>query len=680
MTSADSGPIVPDPLFVAQGPPAACDAAAPTPTPTLASLSGHVEASADEAARIAALHDMRVLDTAPDPRFDRIVRLAAQVFEAPRAAVILIDEHRLWMKAQLGFTGDEWPRRAALVETVLRRGEALYSGDVRADPRFAGATADSGSEARFYASAPLITPNGQIIGAVSVGDTKPHPDPTATERLALEDLAALAMDEIVRDAEAAIARERSAVDRERVDLALSAAGLASYEWDLASDRLLVSERLRALAGLSDNSMAIDRGEVVLAMVHPDDRERTQAIMREAIKGSGRYHHEHRVIRPKDGRTVWVASSGVIVRWPDGSPRRLIGVLQDITARKIAEDQRETLVAELDHRVKNVLAAVQSLAAQSARKASSLDGFLKTFAGRLKSMASAHELLTATRWRGASMHNIAAAELSGLAPGQTRWEGPDLLLTPRAANAMSLALHELATNAVKFGALSTDAGRVEVRWRRLDDGGLGLHWSESGGPPVAPPTRRGFGATLLEKVTGRELGGEAKIEHRREGVQVELTAGASAIAGAPPPAEPAAAAATTVISASGASGGPPRVDHAARVEGLRLLIVEDALLLALELEAGLTEAGAVVVGSAGDLAEAMGMVGLEIDAAVLDANLNGESVRPVAEALAARGVPFVFATGYGDDKITPEHFGAPVIRKPYDVTQVAAALAEVTGRV
>jgi PAS domain S-box-containing protein len=667
MTSADSGPPVPDQAVARQ----------PRSRAHLSELSGRVETGTDEAARIAALRDMRLLDTAPDPRFDRIVRLAAQLFHAPRAAMILIDEHRLWTKAKVGLKAGEWLRRAALVESVLRRGEALFCGDVRADPRFAGAIADSLADARFYAGAPLITPSGQIIGVLSVGDVKPHAEPSVAERAALADLAALAMDEIVRDAEAAIELERSAVDRERFDLALSAAGLATYEWDLATDQLLMSERLRAMAGLAGESMPINHGEVVMAMVHPDDRERARATMREALKGSGRYHHEHRVVRPSDGRTVWVASSGLVVRGPDGSPKRLIGVLQDITARKIAEEQRETLVAELDHRVKNVLAAVQSLAAQSARKASSLEGFLKTFTGRLKSMASAHELLTATRWRGASMQNIATAELSGLAPGQTRWEGPDLFLTPRAANAMSLALHELATNAVKFGALSTDSGRVEVRWRRTATGGLDLHWIESGGPPVAPPTRRGFGATLLEKVTGRELGGEAKIEHRREGVRVELTAAPSAIAAAPLVAEPATARAPA--SSSGASGGPPRIEHAARVKGLRLLIVEDALLLALELEAGLTEAGAVVVGSAADLKEAMGMVGLDIDAAVLDANLNGESVRPVAEALAARGVPFVFATGYGDDKITPDDYGAPVIRKPYDVTQVASALAEVTGR-
>jgi two-component sensor histidine kinase/CheY-like chemotaxis protein len=347
-------------------------------------------------------------------------------------------------------------------------------------------------------------------------------------------------------------------------------------------------------------------------------------------------------------------------------------------RKRDEAERETLVAELDHRVKNVLAAVQSLAAQSARKASSLEGFLKTFAGRLKSMASAHQLLTATRWRGAGLQNIAAAELGGLAPGQTRWQGPDLLLTPRAANAMSLALHELATNAVKFGALSTELGRVEVAWRATGDGGLELLWTESGGPPVAPPTRRGFGATLLDKVTGRELGGEARVEHRREGVCATLVAGASALADQPA-ASPSPAPVAEAPSLTGASAGAPYVDPAGRIKGLRVLIVEDALLLALELEAGLSEAGAQVVGSAADVEEGLRMAELPLDAAVLDANLNGESVLPVAQALAARGVPFIFATGYGDSKFAPQGFDAPLIKKPYDVTQVAAALADITGR-
>jgi two-component sensor histidine kinase len=261
---------------------------------------------------------------------------------------------------------------------------------------------------------------------------------------------------------------------------------------------------------------------------------------------------------------------------------------------------------------------------------SLDGFLKTFTGRLKAMASAHQLLTATRWRGADMRNIAAAELGGLAPGQTRWEGPDLLLTPKAAGALSLALHELATNAIKFGALSVDAGRVDIHWRERAAGGLELDWTESNGPLVPAPTRTGFGSTLLEKVTGRELGGSVKIDFRREGVHALLTASASAIA----------------VRAGGPEAAPK------------------------------AEAPEPVHGASAGVAT----VDLPIDAAVLDANLNGVSVLPVAEALAARGVPFVFATGYGDSKMAPHGFGAPIIRKPYDVTQVAAALAEITRKV
>jgi PAS domain S-box-containing protein len=643
---------------------------------SLAGLSGRVEAP-DESARIATLHHMRVLDTAPDPRFDRIVRLAALLFHAPRAAVLLIDEHRLWMKARIGFDEGEWPRRATLVEAVLHTGEPLFANDIKTDPRFAATSAERINGLRFYAAAPLITANGQIIGALSVGDAEPHSPPTEAERAAFVDLAALAMEELVRDAEAAIARDRSVIDQERVDLALTAAGLAAYEVDEVNNRVLISERLRAMVGLEDDRPFFDSAAAAAVLIHPEDREQAETTMRKSLRTSGRYQFEHRVIRATDGQVIWVANFGVMVRGPDGAARRLIGLLQDITARKVAEEQRETLVAELDHRVKNVLATVQSLAAQSARKAASLEGFLKTFAGRLKSMASAHELLTATRWRGAGMLNIAAAELGGLAPGQTRWEGPDVLLTPRAANALSLALHELATNAVKFGALSTDAGRIDVRWRRTDDGGLDLQWTESGGPPVGSPMRRGFGSTLLQKVTGRELGGEARTEYRREGVRVVLTAGSSAIAVIQPTVEPAGAAGPAARAV--ASGGSTGAARTARIEGLKILIVEDALLLMLELESGLNEAGAKVVGTAADLEEAMTMVGLDIDAAVLDANLNGKSVRPVAEALAARGVPFVFATGYGDDKVTPQDFGAPVVRKPYDVTQIATALAEVTGR-
>ncbi len=328
-------------------------------------------------------------------------------------------------------------------------------------------------------------------------------------------------------------------------------------------------------------------------------------------------------------------------------------------------------------MRNVLAAVQSIASQSARRAGSLDGFLKAFTGRLKAMASAQELLTATRGRGASIHNLATATLSALAPGQTRWEGPDLFLSPRAANALALALHELAVNAVKHGGLASESGRVDVRWWADEAGGFELDWAETGGPRVFPATRKGFGSMLLEEVTGRELDGDVTTEFRASGVRVRIRGSAKALAVETAP--PAIVDAEVPAPPPGASSGPPAARGPRRVDGMRVIIVEDAILLAMELEAGLIEAGANVVGAAALVEEAMALVDLDLDAAVLDCNLNGVSVSPVAEALAARGVPFLFATGYGESRGAPEGFDAPIVRKPYDVAQITAALAELTGR-
>jgi PAS domain S-box-containing protein len=604
-----------------------------------------------------------------------VVRLAAALLGAPRAGICLIEGDHLvcQIAGGAGSACEPWLCSTLLAEQALRDGRPIFLADAARDEQTRAAAGD----VRFYGAAPLMDADGCAVGVLCVGDPAPRRTVNDAQKSTLVDLAALAMSEIALDAEAAAAREESRLDRERTVLALSAAGLAAYEWDLHAQPVMASDAVRAMVGWDPaKGPVIDRAEVV-AMLHPDDREQVAQDLRDSLAATGRYAVETRIIRPIDGRVMWIASSGALVAADGGEPHQVFGVIQDVTARKTEEDQRETLVAELDHRVKNVLAAVQSLAAQSARKAASLEGFLKTFAGRLKSMASAHQLLTATRWRGAGMHNIAAAELGGLAPGQTRWSGPDVVLTPRGANAMSLALHELATNAVKFGSLSTEVGRVEVTWRRTDDGGLELLWQESHGPAVTAPTRRGFGSTLLEKVTGRELGGSVKVDYRAEGVRAVVTVGPSAFT--PAPAVEGAKTEAAPGNLAGASIGGVSAQQPIEVRGLKVLIVEDALLLALELEAGLTEAGAEVVGSAADVGEAMRMTAMSLDAAVLDANLNGQSVQPVAEALAARGVPFVFATGYGDDKMLPSGFDAPVIRKPYDVTQVAAALSEVTGR-
>ncbi|HWF01618.1 MAG TPA: HWE histidine kinase domain-containing protein [Caulobacteraceae bacterium] len=467
---------------------------------------------------------------------------------------------------------------------------------------------------------------------------------------------------------------RPSIEDGRVAAALDAAGLGEFEWDVASDTLVISRRLAGLTGLPEGPMPARRGQALLELVAPDQRASVAATLADRL-GGDRITLRFAIQRRGEDRLQWLEASAGLVRGEGGRPVSAAGVVRDVSELKGEEDAREALVYELDHRVKNVLASVNSLAAQSARRTVSLDAFLKTFHGRVDAMAAAHTLLMATRWRGAEIGNIAAAELAGLAQGRARWEGPEMLLNARATNALTLALHELGTNAVKFGALSVESGRVDVRWKRLTSGGFELVWTETQGPAVPPPSHQGFGRTLLERVTGRELGGTATLDFPREGVRAVLIADFSALAaseGDVAAQKAPAFAAEPPSEQAGASAGSPGGDD---VRGVRVLIVEDAVLLAIELEAGLTEAGAKVVGVAADLDEAQRLSKLDFDVAVLDANLNGRSVMPVARALAERGTPFIFATGYGDAGAAPEGFSAPVVRKPYNVHQIAAALVE-----
>ncbi|CAN5317857.1 HWE histidine kinase domain-containing protein [soil metagenome] len=625
-----------------------------------------------EARRLRALDALRALDGDPaDPRFDRIVRLASRLFGAPRAAIRLIGADRVWLKAKVGFDHDEEPRPAGLDER-LRECGVVSSLDLEAEPNqtLRPWCADS----RFFACAPLKNPSGDIVGLLTVEDPEPHAtlDPGLTDALA--DLAALAMEELLHDAETARNVAERLLDSERIALALRAANLGEFVWDIAADTVQVSARMSRITEIPEGVAPAEGGEALYGVVHPLDRDAVRVEVEAQLASQGRYEVEFRRVTSAPDRVIWTRVAGLMVLDADGKPQRLIGVVQDVTARRDSDDQRENLLTELDHRIKNILAAVQSVAGQSARKASSLDGFLKAFNGRLKSMSSAHDLLSAARWRGATLARIAAAELGGLAPNQTRWDGPELFLTPRAAAALSLTLHELAVNAVKFGSLSVESGRVEVVWRVAPGGGFNLEWLETGGPMTTPPDTRGFGMTLIEDVVGRELGGRATVEYKRSGVTALIHAAADALVDEPEP-EPVAAPDARIIETFG--GGEDSF-KAGDIAGLRVLIVEDSLLLAMELEAGLEDSGVEVVGCAAELSEALQMLELSFDAAVLDADLNGQSVAPVAEVLRREGRPFVFATGYAD-KAAPMGFDAPIVRKPYNVHQIARALASVTGR-
>jgi two-component sensor histidine kinase len=213
--------------------------------------------------------------------------------------------------------------------------------------------------------------------------------------------------------------------------------------------------------------------------------------------------------------------------PAGEFIGMIGVNVDVTEREEAEKARELLVAELNHRVKNTLSVVQGIAHQTFRSAAEPAEARKAFEGRLVALAAAHNLLTQANWENASLRKLAelALDVRGLNAGRVLLSGPEVLLSPKEAVAIAMALHELATNARKYGALANDGGRIGIAWERADGvrPQLRLDWREAGGPAVAPPQRRGFGSLLLERTLAQDLEGEVTMRFDPDGFACSISA-------------------------------------------------------------------------------------------------------------------------------------------------------------
>lgn len=258
----------------------------------------------------------------------------------------------------------------------------------------------------------------------------------------------------------------------------------------------------AIHGLPADA-AHETHESWVARLHPEDREWVERHFREAVAGTETdYHAEYRIVRPSDGQVRWISATAQIERDAQGRPQRLIGAHRDITERREAEADQRLLMQELAHRVKNTMAMIQAIASQTLRSADSLESANAAFTARLGALARAHDLLVAGPRADADITDIVRS-IVGIQGDASRFEiaGPALVLGPRAALALTLILHELTTNAVKYGALSNERGRVLVNWRIDEIEGLRqfrLRWQETGGPPVTAPSRAGFGSRLIAR--------------------------------------------------------------------------------------------------------------------------------------------------------------------------------------
>lgn len=385
--------------------------------------------------------------------------------------------------------------------------------------------------------------------------------------------------------------------------------------------------------------------------------RSFAAWREEVSGQSR---PWRTVEKKIAEGLRVSLLDVILRRADLVERE----------RKTAQESQTLLIAELNHRVKNILALIRSLVRQSRQGAKSIASFTSDLEDRIQALALAHDQINQNGWSTAPLQRLLEAESkvwAHVSRDGLSFKGPKVLLDAQAFQTMALVFHELMTNAAKYGALSTQNGSLRVSWEIAEDGSLEILWRESGGPAVAAPTRRGFGTVVVEQTVPFELQGRAEVDYVPEGVRARFTIPASHVSLAPEGNVDEEAPAAT------SGGGPDLV-------GRRLLLVEDSMMIALDAQSTLQDAG-LDVAVAGAVSDALRAIELEpFDAVVLDINLSGETSFGIADRCAARGVPFVFATGYGESVVIPERFrSAPVVSKPYVVDTLRSALARASEK-
>jgi len=296
------------------------------------------------------------------------------------------------------------------------------------------------------------------------------------------------------------------------------------------------------------------------------------------------------------------------------------------------------------------------------KAPTIEAYQIAVEGRIRALSTAHALLSESRWEGANLDRLVDEELRPYlradAPRITM-AGPAVILQPSVAQILAVVLHELATNAAKYGALSTGAGAVSLNWE-LADSDLIMHWDERGGPPVQPLATPGYGTKVITASVEYQLGGSAIFDWRPDGLRFTMSAPLGQKSEGPRAgAEP--------NKTTAQDSDRPRK---AVMRGRRLLLIEDETLVGMMMHDTLTELGFHVIGPVNTLSDAAEAIKREdFHAAILDVNLNGEFIYPLADVVAARGLPFVFVTGYGADGIDPRFAGVPVLQKPIEIDQL-----------
>ena len=490
-----------------------------------------------EARRLRTLDSYRILDTPPENAFDRLVQLASGMFSAPIASVSLIDRDRQWFKASVGLDVSETPRSDTFSTNLLDSKEILVVSDSRLDDRFRDNPMVAGTPyIRFYFGVPLVAPEGDVLGAIWIGDVAPRGELTTDEIGQFRSLADLTMSELELRREVdrrRLAEEQSAQARTDLETTLSLSGVASWSLDLKTDRVQWSGAYKQVWG-DDAATALTTGDAALARIHPDDLEGVQAAMAAAEDPEVRYDALFRLRMPND-EIRWLSGTGDVRDTEEGQV--LTGINIDVTDTILRQKQDALHNRELHHRLRNLFATIQSIMSLTRQSATGIDDYIDRITGRLRALNRAQQILLDTNFVTGSLDAL----VSDLAQthGGIDWDGPPLSLPENAMVSVSLVLNELATNATKYGALRDPDGRVTVSWdERRDADGKGsvtLVWTEHD-PDAAgvEPGERGFGSSLIDHSIQGNLNGTVAREWGREGLIVTVAFPRPQPAAATPP--------------------------------------------------------------------------------------------------------------------------------------------------
>ena len=471
------------------------------------------------------------------------------------------------------------------------------------------------------------------------------------------------LEELNRELETRVAERTAAVESFAMrlmesergrSLALAAGNMGSWEYNFADDSWVIDEGQCRIFGVEPDGRQLS-DEFVRSLFRKEDWDKMLSLLHAATTEQRTFQTELRLVR-ENGEARWCLITAVLAFDERGKPQRVSGVTIDTTDRKEAELKQALLAREVDHRARNALAVVQAIVRLG--RAKTTEEYINGVEGRVRALARSHELLSQSRWQGADIKRLVAEEFAPYQGGEgcrATLSGSAIILPPDKAQSVALIVHELATNAAKYGALSGGAGHVDLAWS-LCDAKLTLRWLETGGPRVSAPTTKGFGTKIIEASISRQRGDDATFSWLPEGLHCEI-----------------------VLALSHRRETHPAVetlhDSELTENRLKILVVEDEGLVGALTSELIEQMGYAALGPCIDINEALAVMRRNhIDGAVLDVNLGGELVFPLAKALADRDIPLVFLTGYEKSAVADEFEVFPILQKPVAADELRAALA------